>query len=365
MAEKKLIDWQEVRGWTWHKRLFEKHGLVDSHTMAAALHEAERKANRLLEREGHAALADWLWRQDEARAVLNVPEEAIGHLWEGSRAAASGRSRPRRFLVDFYGVDNLEPLEYLALHKDVSPRLWVRRERLKLTRRQVAEASDGFPHIAFMALPMTADPDSSRSDPDAVYVWGMEFGLNPWWRQETLAAATRISRLSTDGMAKAAGESGWLVPAGPETKGFWDIVGRQRKMTTWRVLGTDPWEEEHMQYSVEMPELGAIPFYHTSQLPELHAAAVHGQVKLSLMGPLADSHFKKGKIQELRERFGYPRVETRGRWRRDMAKVAEVSRLVEEQRLSKYQAAKRLGMKRSTLYDYLKEAERTRQTRDA
>ena len=353
VAVKDLVDWPDVLGWTGHEQLLEKRGLVDGLTMASALHEAERQAGLLLEREGYTALGEWLLRPDEPRLVLDVPLHVVLPLWEASEHRLD-ETRPTEFCTDFFArYGRLLDLEYLDRQKGLSPRLWVRPEHVKLSARAKAWAADGFPCLSFMYGLLYAH-ESSVPEPGRVYILGMELGVNPWWREETLAAARYLARLSARQLADEVQRATLFVAGGINTQDFWDVVGRPRQMHVRELASADPWEERDAVRSVDMPELGAIPFYHRDQLPELHAAVVQGHVKLSLLGRLADSDFKTGTVRKLRDRFGYPRVETRGRGRRDPAMIAEARRLVEEEGLSKYAAARRLKIKRPTLYDYLR-----------
>jgi hypothetical protein len=354
-----LINWADVLGWTGHKQLLEKHGLVDGLTMASALHEAERQAWLLLEREGYQALGEWLLRQDEAKVVLRVPTEVALPLWEASEHQLDDE-KPTVFCSDFFAIgERLLDLEYLDRQKGLSPRLWVRPEHVNLSARAKASAAGGFPCLSFMYSLLYAD-ESSVPNPGKVYIIGMELGINPWWQEETLAAARHLARLSKRRLAEEVKRAVLFVAGGNDTQEFWEVVGRPRQMHVRELASADPWEERDAVRAVDMPEFGAIPFYHKDQLPELHAAVVQGHVKLSLLGRLADSDFKTGKVSTLRNRFGYPRVETRGRGKRDPAMIAEARRLVEEEGLSKYAAAKRLKMKRPTVYDYLRAGEEAR-----
>jgi len=351
VAVKDLVDWPDVLGWTGHEQLLEKRGLVDGLTMASALHEAERQAGLLLEREGYTALGEWLLRPDEPRLVLDVPLHVVLPLWEASEHRLD-ETRPTEFCTDFFArYGRLLDLEYLDRQKGLSPRLWVRPEHVKLSARAKARAADGFPCLTFMYGLPYAD-ESSAPEPGRVYILGMELGMNFWWREETLAAARHLARLSARRLAGEAERAVLFAAGGTDTQEFWNVVDRPRQMQVRELVSADPWEERNAVRSVEMPELGAIPFYHKDQLPDLHAAVVKGHVKLSLLGRLADSDFKTGEVGKLRGRFGYPRVETRGREKRDPMMIAEVRRLIEEEGLSKYAAAKRLRMKRPTLYDY-------------
>ena len=350
---KDLVKWADVLGWTGHKQLLERHGLVDGLTMASALHEAERQAWLLLEREGYTALGEWLLRPDEPKVVLRVPTKMALPLWEASEHQFDDE-RPTVFCADFFAIGGrLLDLEYLDRQKGLSPRLWVRREQVKLSVREQARAASDFPCLSLVyGLPWAEE--SSVPEPGRMYILGMELGINPWWRQETLAAARYLARLSARQLADEVQRAALFVAGESNTQDYWDVVGRPRQMHVHELASADPWEERVAVRCVEMPELGAIPFYHKDQLPELHAAVVRGHVKLSLLGRLADSDFKTGRVSKLRDRFRYPRVETRGRGKRDPAMVAEAHRLVKEEGLSKYAAAKRLKMARPTLYDYLR-----------
>jgi len=90
-----------------------------------------------------------------------------------------------------------------------------------------------------------------------------------------------------------------------------------------------------------------------SVLRELHQGFVDSHIGFSLLGTISDTDVKNGRlIAQWRRWLECPRMETRGRPKRDPELAEKAFRLLREGR-SKRRAAKELGVPRSTFYDRL------------
>ena len=143
-----------------------------------------------------------------------------------------------------------------------------------------------------------------------------------------------------------------------KTQYLWETVWRERQ--AYVLAPARHWVKKRagkpVSVSVKLPELGAIPFYRVEQLAELHKAVLRSILPVSLLGYISDSSFPKRRIvKEAREFFGIRPLPTGGRPRRDREKVREYGRLVGEEKMTVYSAAKSLNMKRSTYRGYLKD----------
>ena len=349
------FDWAKVHdfSFTYHEDLLRKHGLADLFTMGAALRRVRRDAVDLLDGHGYTAFADWLRRELNYAHIRVLPEGVTRPVWERSRWKWDGEG-PRRWVVLWDG--RLDDLEYLDRVLGCPPRLWVLRPWLALNEREQGllpslQVARIFYHHPLLELP-DEEPDEESEVWEDGWILGTEPSFNQWWLAETRAAASRLARLSPGGIEKRIRSARGMVPGGRASQRYWDVVYRKRRVKLPYAGNSDEDEEKHPTVDMQLPELGAIPFYHVDQLDRLHELTINGLVCFSLLSELSDADFKRGTIAGLRDKRGYPRMETRGRLKRDPALEERAFKLIREG-LSKRRAAKELGVPRSSLYDIL------------
>jgi hypothetical protein len=349
------FDWTEDWSPTLHRPLLEKHGLVDVLTMASAVSALTRRASRLLSDSGDQVLADWVMYNSSSVQAILLPRNIAEPVWNVCRWKWDGDG-PRQWLVMWDGIFwHLGDLEYLDLHKGLSPLLWVRREGLSLgaAARSAAQHQAARVFYGNMLWEDCAWNKANDASDSWEYGWmmGMEPSSNRWWHVETRAAAAKLSRLSGSALERAIERGVDLQQGGPDTRQYWTVVFRER---TARVpYAVDAADEETRDPCVQarLPELGGIAFYHVDQLQSIYEGVMGGRPALNLLSDLSDADFKKGRVASMRSELGYPRTETRGRLPRDEQTVEKIGQLVEAG-VPKYRISKMLGMPRSTVYDH-------------
>jgi len=369
MSQRQLVNWGEgyaqpcledaVRFWQGtygqlHQPLLAGHGLVDYRTMTGALFEVVNRASAMLTEAGFETLSEWLasalgpptntFQEDVpsavSRVVLACHKRQLGQLKD---------------LVSFPFDDDVmqHRVRLLDVQMGIHPHLWV-------SEMQTEMDSSARQHCETQALMAVMSRNGYKGLLPS-YLFGLSLSVNRCWATDIWLAADSLSRLTKKQLSSATKAGDWVFRGEEKTQRFWETVWRERQ--AYVLTPARFWVKERagkpvkpVRVSVKFPELGAIPFYRVEQLAELHKAVLRSVLPVSLLGYISDSSFpKKRFIAGAREFYGIQRLPAGGRPRRDPERVREYERLVREEKMTVYGAAKSLKMPISTFRGYLKD----------
>ncbi len=234
----------------------------------------------------------------------------------------------------------LEPLDCKG---KLSPVLWVKRNALRVSRppKYVKERAI----IRFFINDPTSRLEPCEEE-GTQWCVGASVEHNPWWYWDTRRASAYLSRLSPVDLQRELSSGHRVMKASEETRHLW------KRRWTMRPIQYGPYEER--TGSFPFPELDAIPFYRAQDQKIAFETIIRSHICITPIDDITDTEFASWKIiKHARSKGGFPRTEKRGRPRRDRKKVKLAASLVYEKGMTKYAAAKTLGMSRSTFLGYL------------
>jgi len=247
-------------------------------------------------------------------------------------------------------------LEFLDCKGKLSPVLWVKRDILPAGRPP--KYVKGKQAIRFFIDdPMnmlTKDEDYHPIEEEGLrWCVGAEVDFNRWWYWDTRRASGFLNRLSQKGLQRELSSGNRIMRSSEETHNLWE---RQWIM---RPIQYGPYEE--LTGFFPFPELGAVPFYRLEDQKVAFETIISSHICITPLDDVTDTEFASWKIiAKAREQGKFPRKENRGRRRRNMQLVQQAASLVYKQKMTKYGAAKKLGLPRSTYLGYLNEWEKRR-----
>jgi len=245
--------------------------------------------------------------------------------------------------------DNLSEvtLEELDCRGMLSPAVWVRRSALEDI--ELGEAvEDIIKHSRIALFPV--DPLEEFRPKESVW-WGLgsELIANRYWQTDVLKAIIMMSKWSPDELQAELDSGERTVRGGPATAHLWEWEWVIRPIT----IG----QSQERVGKFPFLEYDAIPFYRDGDDKRAFEMIINSFLHIPLLGEITDTWAANAKlIEKARQRKELPPTETRGRPKgRPRYLVREVARMRDQGELPIYQIAKRLGMPRSTVYDYLTE----------
>jgi hypothetical protein len=331
-----------------------EHGLMPLWRVVLEFLHRGAEANSALVAAGHRSLARWLSGRLDPMGVLQVPSEQ-SRVADEYFVAHCSETPPEGWRVPWDPVyfSYIRELRYLDERLDMSPREWVTRVDAALPPDVVEELA---PQVRVELRRTSPDPERIELPGGAWWMWGAQLSKNPYWLLcQEVAARNVLDRM--EGPLGEAQRRGVQAPERHRDKpSGWDVVWVERPAQLRMRRSGARRPTRAVTTSVWLPELEAVPFYHTSQLDELVEGMLRGKWVVSLLDERAsDAAMREVRLLAmLRAELGYPALETRGRPSRAPALVEQCGNLVYQEGMTKYRAAKTMGMKPSTFRGYLR-----------
>jgi len=334
------------------KPLPEVHGLLDKLTFVLKISDLWHKARESLNRLG---LENVELPCSPFAAFIEIPQDLVRDTWETFSPPLEwyGELPPERirmmasliFDEVFYALSPLDDTGKLA------PMLWVKRDQLPKTHPPSWLQDEHC--IGLFAVDPTLSADTEAED-GICWSMGNAEESNPWWRWDVIRAHRVLSRLSSQELISNTGSKKGIVKSGSQTRSFWQWEWLMRPVIC------SHWSRQRGVFP--HPELSAVPFYRAQDVKTALEAIVQSHLCIPLLADITDkSLYVQGAIAGARRRLGYPRPETRGRRSgRNPILLNKIKALIQQEGMTKYRAAKILGIARSTLCDYLKDQEADR-----
>ncbi len=328
------------------KSLPEVHGLLDVLTFAGKISDLEWRANNALRRLGLENVH--IPRCPFARFV-EIPQELVRKSWQSFSPPLEwgDGAAPQRILMVVAPIlqnawYSLHPLDYVG---KLTPVLWVRRDQLPKARRPAWLKDEH--SVSLWGMDPTLSLDNKQED-DVCWSHGNSTDRNPWWQWDVIRARKLLLRLSATELSAEGATNEAVVGSSAKTHSFWEGEWVMRPVICHR------WSKQ--RGSFPHLELSAVPFYRAKDVKTALEAIAQSHLCISLLSAITDkSAYTEGMIRNARRRLGFPKPETRGRQSgRSPILMNKIETVIQREGMTKYRAAKMLGIPRSTLYDYLK-----------